>query len=142
MRPHFPMSLQRSRSRLIRCLKFNLSLLLILPLQAQEKYAYDPLQIDTLIVAQERFSHFTFPERHRVMDQSIQIRKNKRLLRSLFDYRYNNAENRIEFFIPVDIGDSLHIHYQIQPILLRKTYRFFEKILRIFPIFCIFFLKF
>ena len=93
---------------------------------SQDNLALHPWQIDTLIVPQENISSFKFPDNHRIIDQSIKVLVNNRELEFPIEYRFNNVQNQLTFFSPIDSSDSLYISYQILPVLLQRHYSFFQ----------------
>ena len=95
-------------------------------LQAQENFAYNPWQKDTLITAVDNVTEISFPENYRILDQSFVIEKNKRPLEVQIDYIYKPESKKLNLFIPLRSSDSLHIHYTIQPILLKTNYTLFK----------------
>jgi len=111
---------------LFRFLPLLLVSFLISQSSAQDKYAYHPWQIDTLVIAETSFAAFSFPENHRVIEQSVRILLNNRVLEHLLEYRFQSVENQINFYSNIQAGDSLKISYQILPVLLRKKYTFFQ----------------
>jgi len=119
-------TIHRSRTHLLLRLTFIALLSIAVTSYAQEEFAYNPWQIDTLLIASEGTSHIDLPERHRVMQQSIQLSKNRRLLEYGIEYKFDIQLNRIELFLPAKEGDSLQVAYKIQPILLKRSYRFFK----------------
>jgi hypothetical protein len=121
------MIVQRSRARLFLRTGFILLLFFsVKPAYAQENFAFNPWQIDTIIVVPQQISSIDLPERHRVMQQSILITKNGLLLEPEVAFKFNSSLNRFEFFLPLQVGDSLSISYNIQPILLKRSYSFFK----------------
>ena len=101
---------------LFRFLLFLLVSFLISQSPAQDKYAYHPWQIDTLVTAENSLAAFSFPENHRVVDQSVRILLNNRELERLLEYRFQSAENLISFYVNIQDGDSIRISYQILPL--------------------------
>ena len=95
-------------------------------LDAQDKFSYDPWQKDTLIVARTETSVITFPERYRIMDQSILVTLNRQSLQEHSGYNFDPAANQLFLYLVARPGDSLKISFRIQPILLRPAYSFFN----------------
>lgn len=98
----------------------------ILVLFSQEKYSYRPWQIDTLYVFSGGQNEFQIPEQHRPRPQSFQISHHSQSLREHLDFNYDPEKNAVFFYIPLQTGDSLSIHYTVFPILLNRSYRFFQ----------------
>jgi hypothetical protein len=95
-------------------------------LDAQDKFSYDPLQKDTLIVARTEISVITFPDCYRIMDQSIQVMLNRQPLQEHSGYNFNPATNQLFLYLVARPADSLKISFRIQPVLLRPAYSFFN----------------
>ena len=76
---------------LFRFLLLLLVSFLISQSSAQDKYAYHPWQIDTLVIAETSLDAFSFPENHRVIDQSVQILLNNKILERLLEYRFQST---------------------------------------------------
>jgi hypothetical protein len=93
--------------------------------QAQTKYAYNPWVIDTLYIASDSLNKIQLPPNHRLLAGSLRINFKKQLLSPEAEYRFDNSHNNIQFFQHLGQGDTLHLHYQIQPVLLKKTYSLF-----------------
>ena len=93
---------------------------------AQGNLALYPWQVDTLIVPDNPITTYHFPGNHRVIDQSIIVHLNKRELEYPVEYRFNSDQNLLSFYAEINKADSLHISYQILPVLLQRQYSFFQ----------------
>ncbi len=93
---------------------------LAVPLFAQDKFAYNPLQIDTSIVILEKTLELSLPEKYRVKPQTLNIYHNQRFLEAEIAYRFSADENKIFFFQPLTERDSIRLIFQIKPFNLRR----------------------
>ena len=93
---------------------------------AQGNLALHPWQVDTLIVPDNPITTYHFPGNHRVIDQSIKVYINQRELEYPVEYRFNSDQNLLSFYAEINKADSLHISYQILPVLLQRQYSFFQ----------------
>ncbi len=105
------------------------TLLLIGPLSfaqtaAQDKFAYDPWQKDTVLVAEQGLSVITLPAQYRIMAPTLQVRINQQPLQEYTGFEFDPAGNRLRFNVAVQSGDSIRLSFRIQPILLRPAYSF------------------
>jgi len=100
--------------------------LLAVPIFAQDKFTYDPLEKDTTIVASQKLFGITLPDHYRIKPQSLTIYHNRRYLEAELSYRFSEEENKISFFQPVGEGDSLRLVFQINPFQLQRSYRFLQ----------------
>jgi len=99
-------------------------ILLAVPLFAQDKFSYDPLQVDTVVVITQETLNISLPDRYHLKSQTLSVYHNERFLEQEIAYRFSNEQNLLSFFQPLSEGDSLHLTFQIQPFQLRRTYRF------------------
>jgi hypothetical protein len=93
---------------------------------SQDNHAYRPWQIDTLFVISDDVHSFQLPEQHRPRIQTFQINHRGQELAQHLDYTYQSDDNAVYFYITLQSGDSLHIRYTVFPILLNRSYRFFQ----------------
>lgn len=81
-------------------------------------------QVDTTIIVRSPDFTYTFPERHRPLEQSVQIKANNQSLTVDRDFRVINASAIIFFPAPIP-GDTLRISYRREPFDLKRVYRLF-----------------
>jgi hypothetical protein len=92
----------------------------------QDKHAYRPWQIDTLFVITGDDHTFQLPEQHRPRVQSFQISSRGVILEEHLDFNYHTDKNAVLFYRTLQPGDTLQIRYTVFPILLNRSYRFFQ----------------
>lgn len=101
-------------------------LLLVSQVYSQNQYSYNLWQIDTTFVPQAETTEIEFPEKHRVLPQSVNIFINKKLQIAEQNYRLNAENTKIIFFLPLMIEDTIRMQYQILPVLLKRKYSFLK----------------
>jgi hypothetical protein len=93
---------------------------------AQDKFAYDPWQKDTILVADQGLSVITLPARYRIMAPSLQVRINQQPLQDYAGFEFDPVSNRLRLNVAVLPGDSIRLSFRIQPVLLQPSYSFFS----------------
>ena len=83
---------------------------------AQDNLALHPWQIDTLVVPESKLTSFRFPGNHRIIDQSITVSLNQRDLEYPIEYRFDNVQNVLTFFLDINTEDTLNNSYQFLPV--------------------------
>ena len=99
-------------------------LLLAVPLFAQEKFAYDPLQIDTLLVMEQQTLEIHLPNQLHIKPRTLTIYHNRKFMQPEVSYRLDDQDTVIFFFQPLAAGDSVRLIYQIHPFRLPRNYSF------------------
>ncbi len=105
---------------------FLICLLSFTPAAAQDKFAYDPWQKDTVLVAEQGLSVITLPAHYRIMAPSLQVKINQQALQEYAGFDFSSARNLLTLHVAVQPGDSVRLSYRIQPILLQPSYSFFD----------------
>lgn len=99
-------------------------LLFLRPAQSQTLIPADPWQVDSAMVARSKATFWVFPAHHYLKPQTLDIKKNGIPL-TITDFSLVN-EQRIEFYVPLQPGDTLHIRYKRQPFNLPRRLALFD----------------
>ena len=93
---------------------------------SQEKYSFTPWQIDTSFVIKEKSLEIELSERHIIQPQSLNLYLNNNPIHIDQNFKFDQSENKIKYFVALNPGDSLRITYQVLPVFLKKKYSIFK----------------
>jgi hypothetical protein len=93
--------------------------------RAQNSFAWDPLQIDSLWLPAETGATFHFPDTHRPQIQSLEIKRGDDYQQANRDFVVDETGRSIRFF-NLPKNDTLRIRYRMSPIQLKQHYVFFR----------------
>ncbi len=96
------------------------------PLFAQDKFGYNPLQIDSTIVIEQQTLEISLPAFFYLKPQSLRIFQNTQYLEPEISYRFDLETNKVSFYQPLAQGDTVRLTFQIQPFRLQRSYKFKE----------------
>ncbi len=100
----------------------------LLPVKGKTQ-TYIPLshrETDTVIVVKHTPYRYSFPQRHRPLLQTLNIKINGRLLTADMNYRLKNNNREIEFYPSPQLNDTLCIIYKRQPFNIKTSYTLFK----------------
>jgi len=103
---------------------FLIFLLFLQPIRGQTLIPTDPWQVDSVMIARSKVTFWLFPVNHYLKPQTLELSLNGDPLTSS-DFSLLN-EQRIEFYLPLQTGDTLRVRYKRQPFNLPRRLTLFD----------------